>query len=336
MPELNVAEWDAFLSQFPNAHILQSAAWGELKSAYGWEVHRLVAGNSGAQVLFRRLSYGIKFAYIPKGPIGEDWDSIWAEVDLLCRQAGAVFLKVEPDAWERVTNGSRPMASLDGFRPSGHAIQPMRTLIVDLTGDEMSVLGRMKQKTRYNVRLAQKRGIVVKPSSDLETFYRLMEITSKRDHFGVHQPEYYQQTYSLFHPQGQCELLLAEYEREPVAALMVLAKGRRAWYFYGASSETHRELMPTYLIQWEAMRWARSAGCDEYDLWGVPDYDLETLEANFSSRADGLWGVYQFKRGFGGELRRAEGPGIASTTPLSTRFTPCGPGGSPQSGDPNR
>jgi peptidoglycan pentaglycine glycine transferase (the first glycine) len=308
MPELNVAEWDAFLSQFPNAHILQSAAWGELKSAYGWEVHRLVAGNSGAQILFRRLSYGIKFAYIPKGPVGEDWDSIWAEVDLLCRQAGAVFLKVEPDAWERAIGGSRPMASPDSFRPSGHAIQPMRTLIVDLTGDEMSILGRMKQKTRYNVRLAQKRGIVVKPSSDLETFYRLMEITSKRDRFGVHQPEYYQQTYSLFYSQGQCELLLAEYEREPVAALMVLAKGRRAWYFYGASSETHRELMPTYLIQWEAMRWARSAGCDEYDLWGVPDYDLETLEGDFSSRADGLWGVYRFKRGFGGELRRAEGP----------------------------
>ena len=297
MPELNVAEWDAFLSRFPNAHILQSAAWGELKSAYGWEVHRLVAGNSGAQVLFRRLSYGIKFAYIPKGPVGEDWDSLWTEVDLLCRQVGAVFLKVEPDAWERVTNGSRQLHLPDGFRPTGHAIQPIRTLTVDLSGDETSVLGRMKQKTRYNVRLAQKRGIVVKPSSDLETFYRLMEITSKRDRFGVHAQDYYQQTYSLFHSQGQCELLLAEYEAEAVAALMVLAKGRRAWYFYGASAETHRDLMPTYLIQWEAMRWARSAGCEEYDLWGVPDYDLDTLEANFSGRSDGLWGVYRFKRG---------------------------------------
>ena len=74
----------------------------------------------------------------------------------------------------------------------------------------------------------------------------------------------------------------------------------------------HREMMPTYLIQWEAMRWARSVGCDEYDLWGVPDYDLDTLEANFSNRSDGLWGVYRFKRGFGGELRRAVGPWVSS------------------------
>jgi lipid II:glycine glycyltransferase (peptidoglycan interpeptide bridge formation enzyme) len=320
MPELNVAEWDAFLSRFPNAHILQSTAWGELKSAYGWEVHRLVAGNSGAQILFRRLSYGIKFAYIPKGPVGEDWDSLWIEVDRLCRQEGAVFLKIEPDAWDVSSEGSKPMLMPAGFRPTGHAIQPMRTLIVDLSVDESGVLGRMKQKTRYNVRLAQKKGIVVKPSSDLETFYHLMEVTSKRDRFGVHQPDYYQRTYSLFHPLGQCELLIAEYEGEPVAALMVLARDRRAWYFYGASSETHRELMPTYLIQWEAMRWALSAGCGEYDLWGVPDYDLETLEANFSTRSDGLWGVYRFKRGFGGELHRAEGPWDRIYNPLVYSF----------------
>ena len=316
MPELTVAEWDAYLSRFPNAHILQSAAWGELKSASGWEVHRLVAGKSGAQILFRRLPYGMKFAYIPKGPVGEDWNDLWLEVDRLCRRSGAIFLKVEPDAWERSTDETNPTLPPARFRLTGHAIQPMRTLIVDLSGDEMSILGRMKQKTRYNVRLALKRGIVVKPSSDLETFYHLMEVTSQREHFGVHQLDYYQQTYSRFHSKGQCELLLAEFEREPVAALMVLARGRRAWYFYGASSELHREMMPTYLIQWEAMRWARSAGCEEYDLWGVPDYELEALEANFSNKSDGLWGVYRFKRGFGGELRRAAGPWDRVYTPF--------------------
>jgi lipid II:glycine glycyltransferase (peptidoglycan interpeptide bridge formation enzyme) len=101
------------------------------------------------------------------------------------------------------------------------------------------------------------------------------------------------------------ELLVAEYDGKPLAALMVFARGRHAWYIYGASNNEERNLMPTYLLQWEAMRWARSKGAEEYDLWGVPDKDEETLEANFTERNDGLWGVYRFKRGFGGELKRA-------------------------------
>jgi len=100
-------------------------------------------------------------------------------------------------------------------------------------------------------------------------------------------------------------LLVAEYQGEPLAALMVFARGRRAWYFYGASTGKHRNKMPTYLLQWEAIRWAKARGCTEYDLWGVPDADGETLEAQFTQRRDGLWGVYRFKRGFGGVLRRA-------------------------------
>jgi peptidoglycan pentaglycine glycine transferase (the first glycine) len=89
---------------------------------------------------------------------------------------------------------------------------------------------------------------------------------------------------------------------------MIFVNGERAWYFYGASNNEQRNLMPTYLVQWEAMRWARQRGCKEYDLWGVPDADLQRLEAEFKTRSDGLWGVYRFKRGFGGQLRRSLEP----------------------------
>jgi lipid II:glycine glycyltransferase (peptidoglycan interpeptide bridge formation enzyme) len=89
---------------------------------------------------------------------------------------------------------------------------------------------------------------------------------------------------------------------------MVFTSSSRSWYFYGASSGIHRDRMPTYLVQWEAMRWAKKMSCTEYDLWGVPDQDLDTLEANFTNRNDGLWGVYRFKRGFGGQLKRNCGP----------------------------
>lgn len=119
---------------------------------------------------------------------------------------------------------------------------------------------------------------------------------------------YYQDVYDRFHQAGQCELLFASYEGQVLAGLMVFWHQARAWYFYGASTEEHRNLMPTYLLQWEAMRLAKKHGCRVYDLWGIPDHDEQQLEAAFTSRSDGLWGVYRFKRGFGGEVRRGAGP----------------------------
>lgn len=144
----------------------------------------------------------------------------------------------------------------------------------------------------------------------------MMQVTGERDDFGVHTQGYYQTAYELFHPRGECELLVAEYQDMPLAALMVFAHGDRAWYFYGASTDEHRNLMPTYLLQWEAIRWARARGCRKYDLWGVPNADLETLETLFTERSDGLWGVYRFKRGFGGEIRRAPDPWERVYNPL--------------------
>ncbi|HLE16549.1 MAG TPA: peptidoglycan bridge formation glycyltransferase FemA/FemB family protein [Anaerolineales bacterium] len=318
MPLLSRSEWDAFLAAFPDAHLLQTTAWGELKAAFGWEVVRAEAespeGRAGVQALFRRLAPGLTAAYIPKGPVGvgdlSGWERAWAalqpEVDRLCRRKRAVFLKVEPDIWE--ADQGAAVVPPPGFRLSAHAIQPPHTLVVDLTGSEEQVLARMKQKTRYNIRLAQKKGLVVRASADLEPFYRMLRTTGERDAFGIHSLEYYRKAYKLFHPIGTCELLIAEYEGEPLAGLMAFAQGRRAWYLYGASSDVHREWMPTYLVQWEAMRWARARGCQEYDLWGVPDAGEDALEAGFQGRSDGLWGVYRFKRGFGGHLRRAAGP----------------------------
>ncbi|HEX9617076.1 MAG TPA: peptidoglycan bridge formation glycyltransferase FemA/FemB family protein [Anaerolineales bacterium] len=321
MPLLSASEWSAFLRNFPDAHLLQTTAWGELKSAFGWEVVRVASEKgspaAGAQILFRPLPLGLSLAYIPKGPLPSNpdaespglvehpWGALRPEIDLVCRSRRAVFLKVELD---KLDTSPTDQATLPGFRRSAHTIQPRRTLIVDLRGEEQELLARMKQKTRYNVRLAIKRGVIVQPSPDIDLFFRMMRETGERERFGVHSLAYYQRAYDLFHPRGECELLLAEYEQTPLAALMVFAHGRRAWYFYGASVDTYREFMPTYLLQWEAIRWARALGCTDYDFWGVPDTDEETLESQFTGRSDGLWGVYRFKRGFGGQLRRAPDP----------------------------
>jgi peptidoglycan pentaglycine glycine transferase (the first glycine) len=316
MPELNPSEWGDVTSCHPDTHILQTREWGILKDAFGWQSVRLASEGVGAQILFRRLPLGFSVAYIPKGPLylqdepHRETASFWNDVDQLCKSKRTVFLKVEPDACEETVSekGSKKILIPPGFRRSSQTIQPPRTLLIDLTGEEEQVLARMKQKTRYNIRLALKKGIVVRSSADLEAFYRLVQVTGGRDSFGVHTLAYYRKAYELFHPRGGCELLMAEFKGEPLAGLLAFANGKRAWYFYGASSNEHRERMPTYLLQWEAMRWARSLGCTLYDMWGVPDEDEETLEANFATHSDGLWGVYRFKRGFGGRLTRAAGP----------------------------
>jgi lipid II:glycine glycyltransferase (peptidoglycan interpeptide bridge formation enzyme) len=305
MATVDLAAWNQIFGRFPQAHLLQTGEWGELKSHFGWRPMRVTAGNVGAQVLFRRLPFGYSLAYIPKGPLGSDWEVLWPEIDAVCREQRAVFLKVEPDAWEGdLVEG---LLAGKGFRRSDHEIQPRRTITVAIHEDEGQILAAMKQKTRYNIRLAARKGVVVELSDDLEIFGQLMAVTGERDAFGVHTLEYYRRAYELFHPEGMCELLIASYEGQPLAGVMVFKKGKRAWYFYGASNNLHRNLMPTYLVQWEAIRWAKQHGCTEYDLWGVPDADQQVLEDTFMERSDGLWGVYRFKRGFGGILRRSVG-----------------------------
>ena len=232
-----------------------------------------------------------------------------------------MFLKVEPDALEDEQNALEP--AFDGFGSGMKPIQPQQTIIISLEGEEEDWMARMKQKTRYNIRLAKRKGVEVTETDDLDVFQSLMDATGARDGFGVHSQAYYQWAYTLFKSSGACSILLASYEGKPLAAMMVFTRGKRAWYFYGASNNEERNRMPTYLLQWEAMRWAAARGCSEYDLWGVPDAPLEELEANFTKRHDGLWGVYRFKRGFGGQLLRSAGAWDRVYSPLLYRMYLC-------------
>jgi len=297
MPTVSLTDWNHFLTQHPNAHLLQTGEWGELKSAFRWRPVRVVNGNYGAQILFRKLPLGFTIGYIPKANIDQ---SLLLEIDSACKSHRAIFLKLEPDSWD-----SSFIIHHSSFIISKHNIQPPRTIIVDISGSEEEILARMKQKTRYNVRLAEKKGVTVRVWDDIESFHKMMLVTGGRDGFGIHSLEYYKRAYELLHPKGMCEILVAEYEGKPLAALFVARNGYCAYYLYGASTDEERNRMPTYLLQWEAMKWARAHGCEKYDLWGVPDEDEATLEADFETRRDGLWGVYRFKRGFGGELKRA-------------------------------
>jgi peptidoglycan pentaglycine glycine transferase (the first glycine) len=311
MPIVSLSDWNQFLSTQFNAHLLQTGEWGDLKSDFGWKPIRIVNRDVGAQILFRKLPLGFTIGYIPKGPIGNGVADFWQSIDVICRKHRAIFLKLEPDLWQDAGPNQLPIIAKHprgtnySLRVSLHNIQPPRTIIVDIKGSEEEILARMKQKTRYNIRLAEKKGVTVRAWDDIESFHKMLLLTGKRDGFGVHSCEYYQRVYELLRPKQMGELLLAEYEGKALAALFVARNGNRAYYLYGASTDEERNRMPTYLLQWEAMKWAKARSCEEYDLWGVPDEEEATLEANFEKRHDGLWGVYRFKRGFGGELKRA-------------------------------
>ena len=316
-----IGDWDRFVVSHPQAHVLQLSLWARLKECFGWRARRVALVEeghicAGAQLLLRpffpRLRRGPCLAYVPKGPLVHWEDVVTTAVLLsaihpLAREAGSVCLTIEPELFDAPQLDLRLREC--GFRPSARGVQPRRTIHLDLRPSEEEILAAMKSKTRYNIRLAQRREVEVRvgDAEDVATFYRLSQVTGERDQYGVHSHAYYRRAYDLFVPAGLARLFLAEYQGQPLAGLMVFACGPRAWYFYGASSNEERHRMPNYALQWAAIRWAKASGCETYDLWGVPDEDEEVLEAGFLERSGGLWGVYRFKRGFGGQLARYVG-----------------------------
>ncbi len=317
---LTTEEWNAFIqSQTPAPNLLQTSQWGDFKSQFGWDTMRLVARrkdgtiDGASQLLFKSLPMGVsRMAYIPKGPV-MDWHNANLRDYLLSLSTefalsrNSFLLKIEPDLPDTPEN--RAMLTELGFQPSPQTIQPPNTVEIDLSGTEDEILGRMKQKTRYNIRLSARKDITTRigTADDLAAFQALNELTSERDGFGVHSAKYYASVYNSFVTTDQVALIFAEYEQQPLAAVMVFRQGERAWYLYGASSNAERNRMPAYAAQWAAMQWAKEQGCTRYDMVGIPDATEEQLEAEFQTRKDGLWPVYRFKRGFGGDIVRSVG-----------------------------
>ncbi|HUN21886.1 MAG TPA: peptidoglycan bridge formation glycyltransferase FemA/FemB family protein [Anaerolineales bacterium] len=318
MSDLTTSEWDDWLATHPQAHLLQSSAWARLKGEFGWSAARVVVRKqgtiqAGAQILFRHLPFNLAtIAYIPKGPI-TDWHNaeltsyLLAQCVEVAKSGRAIFLKIEPDLAESAEN--RTLLAQYGLQSNTRTIQPRQTITLDISGTSEQILAAMKQKTRYNIRLSQKKEITTRigTDKDLPAFFNLMVQTGKRDAFALHNTDYYQRAYEIFQPLGQADLLLAEFAGKPLAAIMAFALGSRAYYLYGASSDEERNRMPTYAVQWAAVEWGQRHGCATYDLYGIPDEPEAVLEAEFENRQDGLWQVYRFKRGFGGQIQRTVG-----------------------------
>ena len=321
--------WNGIVAGLPGAHLLQTWQWGQVKSAAGWRplpyLWKQPDGSisAAALILERELSLPVvggaaRVLYAPKGPL-LDWRQpalrrqVLADLQAFAKERGAIFVKIDPDVVVGTGRPGEPDFSEDslgsqvadelsrlGWRFSDEQIQFRNTLIVDLTAGEADLLARMKQKTRYNVRLAQKKAVHIRlaGADDLGLLYRMYAETSVRDGFVIRGETYYRRVWGIFMDAGMAEALVAEVEGQPVAALVVFQFAGKAWYLYGMSRDEHREKMPNYLLQWEAMRRARAAGCKIYDLWGAPDEFRED---------DPMWGVYRFKEGLGGRVVRTLG-----------------------------
>ncbi len=314
-------DWESFVASHPYGHLLQSGRWAELKCAFGWQAEKVILRSipspaapilGGASILYRRLPWGQSLAYVPRGPV-VNWDAAdQVRAVLTMARAAAIkrhaaLLKIEPEHVDEPSIAA--VLQSFGFRPSPQRIQPLSTIHVDLTGDEDAILARMKPKWRYNIRLAERKGVTVRAgtAADLPQIQHLLAITGRRDGFGVHSPAYYARATKLFMPDGSGVWLVAEHEGRMLAAIAVFALGRMAWYMWGASADEGRNLMPNHALQWAAMRWARERGCTVYDLWGIPDEvgaDPAAYAEPESWGEGGLWGVYRFKQGFGGRVVR--------------------------------
>lgn len=304
--------YNSFLDVSLRPHFLQSYEWGELKRGTGWMPLRLLVTKDGAPVaaisiLKRKLPFfNRSILYAPRGPVigkecepaGEDF--FWQEVIKLGRQHGAILLKIDPDIPEPNEVELEHLADI-GFRLAGDddgfgGVQPRYVFRIDITPSEEDLMAGMASKTRYNVRLAGRRGVKVRVGEnkdDLRIFYDILKETAERDRFLVRDFSYFDSMFDLFIERGTARLFLAEYEGEVIAGTIAFCCGDRVWYLYGASSNKRRNVMPNYLLQWEMIRWAKSMQCSVYDMRGVPPTE---------DPEDPLSGLYRFKKGFGGEF----------------------------------
>lgn len=324
----SASEWDRLIEGLPNPHILQTWEWGQAKLQNGWHSIPFIWESSEGEVVAAALIlsrevrlfgiFKLRVLYCPKGP-NLQWqnaalrEQVLADLENFANSQQAVFIKIDPDV--ALGEGVPGSASSTEF-PLGQAlsaelvkrgwcfsadqIQFRNTVLIDLRPEEDQILAAMRQKTRYNIRLASRKGLVVRLGSptDFDLLYQMYSVTAVRDGFVIRHKAYYTSLWQSFFNAGMAHFLIAEFENQPIAALVLFHFAGVSRYMFGMSLESQRDLMPNYLLQWEAIRLSRQLGCHTYDLWGAP---------NTFDPSDAMWGVYRFKEGFNGTTLRTLG-----------------------------
>lgn len=291
---------------------MQSYEWGEVKSrSGGWKPVRIVGEDekgeivASALMLLRRIPRTSRsIAYVPRGPVVDTTNEVLVRDFMsglreIAARRGAILLKIDPPVPVEDEVSVRNIEKC-GFRaisdPTGFGgTQPKCVMQLDLSLSTDDLLAGFKPKTRYNIRLAEKKGVRIKTEcirDDLAGFYKVLQVTAKRDGFLVRGYSYFETLWDVLVPREYAKLFLSTHEGNVLGGALAFVIGNRAWYVYGASGNEHRNLMPNHLMQWEMIQWAKSVGCKWYDFRGV------SPRRGASEEDDHLQGLNRFKEGF--------------------------------------
>ncbi len=311
-------------NQTESNNILQSAFWGNLKGAFGWESFSFEYKETSILVLVRKIFGKYSIAYIPHGPelpVNDQTGTRLKDIGLEVKKilpSGCFLIRFDLPSGILKTDPVKFNIGPE-LKKASSDIQPPDTVIISLAENEEDILLRMKSKTRYNIRLSFRKGVVVEKTGleALDDWYKLYEETALRDKISIHTKLYYKKIFELSMdeeaPKESPEVVMfrADYNDQFLAGIIVAVYGNRATYLYGASSNEHRNLMPAYALQWEAIKYAKGKGCFEYDLFGIPPGNNPDHPMS---------GLYRFKTGFGGEILHRPGCWDLPLKPVVYRF----------------
>jgi lipid II:glycine glycyltransferase (peptidoglycan interpeptide bridge formation enzyme) len=304
-------KFNDWINKHPKGHFLQTYEWGEVKEKTGWKAIRIILEDQGgikgaASLLLRDIPYiGKKIVYIPRGPIVDYQDIntmkiLFNGIKEVAKKNNGAIVKIDPDIEvtnEIVTDNLKKLG-LKGVSKGKNfeGIQPKFVFRLPINKDIESIFGDFHSKTRYNIRLAERKGVTVREANskeDLQVFYEVLKETAERDNFLIREYSYYEIIWDLMVQKGIAKLYLAEFEDKIIAGTLFFIFGRITWYIYGASSNSYRNVMPNYLLQWKMIKFAKEKGCDIYDFRGISG-DLNPDNP--------LYGLYRFKKGFNPEM----------------------------------
>ncbi|MBE3564209.1 MAG: peptidoglycan bridge formation glycyltransferase FemA/FemB family protein [Thermogemmatispora sp.] len=309
-------QWNAFLRSQPGGHLLQSYEWGELTKYLGGRIYRLGALEGGQLIGAMMVSVApvplpvrlpglqLNWLYSSRGPTVEAPDSpalpaLITEAHAIARREGSVVLRLEPNIADddpRLEQWQSAYRAL-GFRTYPYAVHPRRSCVLDIRPPLETLFANFKMTWRQNVRVAGRKGVIVREASsdaDFDAYYALLKITSERDAFFIHSKDYHREILRQFATRGDAVLFLAEHEGEALAAKMLIRFGNWCWDMFGATANHKRNLKAAYLLQYRCIQWAKEQGCTHFDFRAIP----EVLEPG-----EEMWGVYEYKQGFGGYSR---------------------------------
>jgi len=288
--------FDSYVDKHPDGHPMQTYSWGEFKKSHGWTPRYFQVNDAhgicGSFVGLEKSKFGIRILYIPKGPLWSNDESrefIFSKIKQLAKEY--FFVRISPASFNLSQNNAfQDILQNNGFMYSKNKqLQTKATIYIDINPAEEDILASFHTKTRYNVRLAEKRGVTVENLhvKDIDVFYELMQKMAKRQSYSLHNKDYFLDLFQ--NHSGIVDFFVARYEGKIIGTLVILHGSQKSFYLYGAFDNEYRKHMANYLLHWEVIKFAKNRGDKIYDLQGIP---VDT------SPEHPMYNFYKFKKGF--------------------------------------